>query len=527
MDLFPKLRQDDPPAHLAGDLAKHQRTLPVLLFWLALWQIGAWAVGSHILLAGPLQVAKALASLLPTGAFWRSVATSFVKIGLGFLAAFFTGIFVGGLAFHAAALQILLAPAITFMNSVPLASFIILALIWTGSEDLSVLTSYLVVFPVIYINTIAGLKSTDEKLLEMAKVFQFTGWRKLAGLYWPALLPYLISGCRTALGMSWKAGIAAEVIGVPAHTIGEQLYLSKVYLSTAELFAWTFAIILISLLSEKAFLLLLKQTGTRLFLPFDRAIPPFSTRYRSDQSLLGSSAQHADNDSPDDRDPQAGPTLTVKGLEKRFGRLQILRQLSFHVRADRPGCIMGPSGSGKTTLLGCLLGLEPPDAGTVMLSVPPCGCNRPASAVFQEDRLCEGFSPIDNIRLAIPGLPAAKIRRELTKILPEECLTRPVSTLSGGMKRRTAIARALLSFSDMVVMDEPFTGLDDETRQEVIRFVLEKSTGRILLLSTHQKEDVAQLEGELIWIFGGSSFQTQKKVYAARSITDGKDNRSR
>ena len=95
------------------------------------------------------------------------------------------------------------------------------------------------------------------------------------------------------------------------------------------------------------------------------------------------------------------------------------------------------------------------------------------------------------------------------------------------MKRRTAIARALLSFSDMVVMDEPFTGLDDETRQEVIRFVLEKSTGRILLLSTHQKDDVAQLEGELIWIFGGSSFQTQKKVYAARSITDGKDNRSR
>ncbi len=335
MELFPKALKRALSTYPSGDPAKYRRALPVLLFWLALWQIGAWAVGSHILLAGPLQVVKALASLLPTAAFWRSVATSFGKIGLGFLTAFFTGIFVGWLAFRFSFLQVLLAPAITFMNSVPLASFIILALIWTGSEDLAVLTSYLVVFPMLYVQTIAGLKSTDRKLLEMAAVFQIRGWPKLIGLYWPALLPYLMSGCRTALGMSWKAGIAAEVIGVPSHTIGEQLYLSKVYLSTAELFAWTFTIILISLLSERVFLLLL---GRRPLLPKGR-----HDRH-SRVSVQGNGHSW----------------LSAQDLDKSFGDLQVLRKVCFHASAGVPCCIMGPSGSGKTTFFRVLLGLEQP-----------------------------------------------------------------------------------------------------------------------------------------------------------------------
>ena len=131
-----------------------------------------------------------------------------------------------------------------------MASFVILALIWAGSENLSVLIAFLVVFPILYVNTIAGLSSTDQKLLEMAQVFSITGWRKIRCLYWPALLPYLTSACRTALGMSWKSGVAAEVIGVPDNTIGEGLYMSKIYLDTPGLFAWTLVIIALSLLLE-------------------------------------------------------------------------------------------------------------------------------------------------------------------------------------------------------------------------------------------------------------------------------------
>ena len=247
---------------------KQIRAFFIVLFWLFLWQAASFAVGNPILLVGPLEVLKALLALLPEADFWRSIAMSFGKISVGFLAAFFSGILVGWLAFSIPVVQDFLAPVIAFMKSVPVASFVILALIWMGSANLSILIAFLVVFPMIYVNTIAGLKSTDRELLEMAAVFQITGWRKIRGLYWPALLPYLTSSCKTALGMSWKSGIAAEVIGVPEHTIGEQLYLSKIYLSTAELFAWTLVIILASEVFEKGFLWFLSLTENRkLMLP--------------------------------------------------------------------------------------------------------------------------------------------------------------------------------------------------------------------------------------------------------------------
>ena len=110
-------------------------------------------------------------------------------------------------------------------------------------------------FPIIYVNTISGLQSTDKDLLEMADIFSVRLPQRIRFIYLPALMPYLVSSCKIALGMSWKSGIAAEVIGVPARTIGENLYLSKIYLATADLFAWTFVIILISALFEKLFLI--------------------------------------------------------------------------------------------------------------------------------------------------------------------------------------------------------------------------------------------------------------------------------
>ena len=145
------------------------------------------------------------------------------------------------------------------IKSVPVASFVILALIWIGSRNLAVFTSFLVVVPMVYVSTLSGMKHTDKKLLEMARVFRMPMWKRIHYIYVPALLPYLVNGCRTALGMSWKSGVAAEVIGIPEGSIGEQLYYSKLYLDTAGLFAWTFVIIIISALFERFFLYLLKK----------------------------------------------------------------------------------------------------------------------------------------------------------------------------------------------------------------------------------------------------------------------------
>ncbi len=229
----------------------------IILFWIFIWQLAAWLIHNNIILVGPADAGLALLRLIPTGGFWLSIAHSFVKISLGFLLAFACGLALGGAAYRFPLLKELLAPIISLLKSIPVASFVILALIWVGSRNLAVFIAFLVVLPMIYINTLAGLESTDLKLLEMARIFRVPALKQLRYIYLPALLPYLLSGCRVALGMSWKSGVAAEVIGIPDASIGEQLYMSKIYLDTANLFAWTFVIIVVSALFERAFLALL------------------------------------------------------------------------------------------------------------------------------------------------------------------------------------------------------------------------------------------------------------------------------
>ena len=233
----------------------------MILFWIFLWQAASSALQNNIILVGPLEVLWSLLSQILTMEFWKTIAFSFGKISLGFLLSFIAGIVTGGAAFRFPLLEDFLEPPMSFLKSVPVASFIILALIWTGSKNLSLFIAFLVVFPMIYLHTIAGFRSADKKLLEMAKVFRIPPVKKLFYIYRPALLPHLISGCRVALGMSFKSGIAAEVIGVPDHSIGEKLYMAKIYLSTADLFAWTLVILVISAAFEALFLWILSQAA--------------------------------------------------------------------------------------------------------------------------------------------------------------------------------------------------------------------------------------------------------------------------
>ena len=181
--------------------------------------------------------------------FWQAAGFSFGRICLGFFLAFFAGLATGALSCRFRLIGDLLELPIQLMKAIPVASFVILALIWTGSRNLSVLISFAVVYPMIHISTQTGVKSADKKLLQMAFVFRVPLWKRLFYIYRPALFPYLISACKTAL--------APEVIGVPTGSIGEGLYQAKIYLDTASLFSWTLTIILLSVLFEKILLRLL------------------------------------------------------------------------------------------------------------------------------------------------------------------------------------------------------------------------------------------------------------------------------
>lgn len=225
-----------------------------LLLWLAVWQLASALIGQEILLVSPIRSAAALFRLLRTRVFYVSIAGTFGRILAGFALALFAALALAALSYNSAAAERLFAPVMAAIRATPVASFVILLLIFVGSKNLSIYTAFLMVMPVLYSNVLAGLKSADPKLLEMARVFRFTPRARTRSILIPAAFPYLLSACASGLGICWKAGVAAEVIGQSANSIGDALYRAKIFFATDELFAWTLAIILLSLLFEKGVL---------------------------------------------------------------------------------------------------------------------------------------------------------------------------------------------------------------------------------------------------------------------------------
>ena len=222
--------------------------------WLAVWQAAAMAIGQEVFLVSPVQALRCLLRLLPQADFWHRVGFSAGRILLGFGLGVVCSAALAVAAEICPAAEVLIAPVLQLVKATPVASFIILALVWVRGSSLSVLISFLMVLPVLYGAVRTGIRAADPQLLEMAKVFRLPLGRRLRAVWLPAVLPAFRQGCSVALGSCWKSGVAAEVIGLPNGSIGDAIYRAKITLSTGELFAWTFVIILLSAAFEKLFL---------------------------------------------------------------------------------------------------------------------------------------------------------------------------------------------------------------------------------------------------------------------------------
>lgn len=232
-----------------------------ILFWIAVWQGASMLLRvlyphGALLLASPLGALLRLTELAITPAFWQTIAWSAVRIFGGFLMACVIAVLLAILADRQEWVRQLLAPIVAVIKAVPVASFIILALVWLKGSQLSFFISGLMVFPPVYLGVLGGLRQTDRKLLEMARVYQVPLSRQLRFIYLPHTMPYFRSAVSAALGLCWKAGVAAEVIGVCTGSMGERLYTAKIYFQTTDLFAWTAVIVLISVVFERLFLAL-------------------------------------------------------------------------------------------------------------------------------------------------------------------------------------------------------------------------------------------------------------------------------
>lgn len=221
------------------------------VIWLAVWFVVAKKINLEVVFPSLTSVLYSLGELLRTSDFYMSCLFSLLKILAGWLAGCLAGAVAGIMIFSNSWLDALVSPVVHIVKATPVASFIILALVLMKNSFVPSFVSALIVIPVICGNVSEGLKSPGDKLLEMSSVFGMSRKNKIKYIYIPAVSPYFIASARTAMGLAWKAGIAAEVICVPAKSIGKAIYDSKVYLDTPALFAWTAAVIVLSVIFEQ------------------------------------------------------------------------------------------------------------------------------------------------------------------------------------------------------------------------------------------------------------------------------------
>ena len=218
-----------------------------LAAWIVVWQLAAVSLGhGGLFLATPIQTLQALAQLVPTAGFWQRIVFSALRILTGFLLAVVGGLVLGALGARWRWVRIFIEPAMQLIRAMPVASFVILALLWVRSVNLSVVVSFTHVLPVVYAGVQGGIADTDSQLLEMAHVYRLPLITRLRYIWLPGIFPSFCESCIAAMGMCWKSGVSAEVIGLPDHSVGDALYRAKITISTPEVFAWTLVIVLLS-----------------------------------------------------------------------------------------------------------------------------------------------------------------------------------------------------------------------------------------------------------------------------------------
>ena len=241
------------------------RKILVILFWVGLWGAAAYYIAKPLLLPSPIEVFARIFELLTIRDFWIITVLSLARITAGILAAIMLGILLGIVTAYSGFLRDLLSPIQTITKVTPVASFILLVLIWLNREFVPAVISAIMVLPVVWNNVSTGIQNVDQNLLEMAHIYKLSFRTKMKRILLPSIMPYFLSAVQTSIGIGWKAGIAAEVLTVPVYSIGKMIADSKMYMETIDLFAWTVVVIIISLLIEKLVVASVKRLGAQYF----------------------------------------------------------------------------------------------------------------------------------------------------------------------------------------------------------------------------------------------------------------------
>lgn len=430
----------------------------VAAFWLAAWMLVAALVAQPLILPGPGAVVMALLRLVCDAGTWAILAGSGARILGGLALAAVCGGVLAGVSSRSRAFARLVAPALSFVKATPVACVVVLLLLWLGSARVSIAAVFLMALPGVYFSLAEGLAQADKPLEQMFRMHGVRGWRLFCAHTWREVLPFVLSCARAVIGMGWKAGVAAELIGIAVGTVGERIYQAKLLIETADLLAWTVLVVAASWACERALVWLLQASGPVAWRAAVRR-HGHGLRWRAGAAGDGAAAE------------------LVLAVGDRAPWAPALDGLVLNVPAGGHICVMGASGAGKTTLLA--------------LAAGECA---PCSMVFQDARLVEDASALDNVLVCADAHVDASSAAALLRLLvPGIDVHACVAELSGGQRRRVEIARALLCPGGVVILDEPFTGLDAAARDATTEVVLDLLDGRMLLLATHDASDAQAL----------------------------------
>ncbi len=457
---------------------KYGQALLIFLFWMALWQLLYVIVGREYIIPAPLHTLSLVGKMAATRGFYADAAWTIGRVICGMALSFVLGSLCAVAAHFLPALRRLLTGPVTALKSTPVMSVILLAILAFPTDGVPVFVCFLMCYPVVYTNLLAGMDSVDRDLVELCQVYEINGKRRFLALYRPTLRPFVKAALTLIAGLSWKTVVAAEVFAVPRYSMGYHLLTAKAVLEADALFAWTIAIVLLSFAFEtlvKA--LIAREWNAGVSGAFVKA------ERRAAQAEAGCADAQSRNGRCSNV-PNCGG-VEFCGVSKSFEQLELYRDFSLTLPAGETTAIVGASGCGKTTLLRMAAGLALPDGGTVVRRDEPV---RRVSCVFQEDRLFPWMTVRENLRLVAGEDVASQMLSlmglsEFGDYLPGQ--------LSGGMCRRVAIGRALAYDSAILLMDEPFTGLDEELKRQLCPKIraLWRRRGCTVMLITHDRSD--------------------------------------
>lgn len=441
--------------------------LSILLIPVA-WQLLSWQMAQPQLIPSFPDLIRALLRLVYSPGFLVSIGTTCLRACVGLLLSLAAASITAFLLNRSEAIRFLFMPWLSLLRSVPVISFILLALIFLNPEMIPLLIAFLTMYPLLTENLLKGLMNRRDSWKMLARQFHLNAWNRLFQINYPQLKPYLFSGLASAVGFGWRAIIMGEVLSQCVDGIGKRMKEAQVFIDVPELIAWTLVAIVLSWLTDK----LISRLSD--WQP--------SVRYRhSAVELQAVSLQ------PND--------ICLTDVSYSYG----VHHMNIVLKAGKIYALSAPSGQGKTTLLQLLNGTLRPISGEIS-----CLPGQTAN-LFQEPTLLPQLTAKENIMLGGSAyydraiLEQQSLRLLAAFLLEKQAEMYPAA-LSYGQQQRVALARALMFPAGLLLLDEPFNGLDVELRQLVARFLVEwqQEKQATVVFSSHHADEIKAMNAEVI-----------------------------